>query len=351
MIENWSDDSLERLLEATGFFGATGTFFAYVMGHQGNVRAVVTPAGDVAEVNHYYPYGMLMTPEAGVQPHKYGGKELDRQNGLDWYDSQARWYDPALGRTTTMDPMAEDYPGISPYAWCAGNPVRFTDPTGMVFTEKSWDHILKLQNEIGKKLDKNLHKIQKYSDEIASGKIDGKKASKLQGKIESLQKNNLDLLEVGMEIVEMAVSDQVYDVQLDYSNNVYNSTTGDYKSVSTATYNFTTDIFEMRLGDTNLYTLAHELKHGYQFEKGQFSTGKYQEGYPYYDYYDEVEAYERGKLFNGPSINPMDYPKIQRTPASFVDLAGGDYNYLQGVANRHKAAFRYNGITYKWDGK
>ena len=64
-----------------------------------------------------------------------------------------------------------------------------------------------------------------------------------------------------------------------------------------------------------------------------------------------MEAYERGKLFNGPSINPMDYPKIQRTPASFVDLAGGDYNYLQGVANRHKAAFRYNGITYKWDGK
>ena len=92
---------------------------------------VASPTGDVAEVNHYYPYGMLMTPEAGVQPHKYGGKELDRENGLDWYDSQARWYDPALGRTTTMDSKAEDYPSVSPYAWCAGNPVRFTDPTGM----------------------------------------------------------------------------------------------------------------------------------------------------------------------------------------------------------------------------
>lgn len=29
-----------------------------------------------------------------------------------------------------MDPKAEQYPGISPYVWCAGNPVRFTDPTG-----------------------------------------------------------------------------------------------------------------------------------------------------------------------------------------------------------------------------
>ena len=26
---------------------------------------------------------------------KHGGKELDRENGLDWYDSQARHYDPA----------------------------------------------------------------------------------------------------------------------------------------------------------------------------------------------------------------------------------------------------------------
>ena len=40
----------------------------------------------------------------GVQPYKYGTKELDRQNGLDWYDSQARMYGPLLGRTPTLDP-------------------------------------------------------------------------------------------------------------------------------------------------------------------------------------------------------------------------------------------------------
>ncbi len=36
----------------------------------------------------------------------------------------------AWGRTTTQDPMAEKYSGLSPYLWCAGNPVRYTDPTG-----------------------------------------------------------------------------------------------------------------------------------------------------------------------------------------------------------------------------
>ena len=123
-------DSLERVMESTGYFDAAGVFFAYINDYLGNVRVVVTD-GSVAEVNHYYPYGMLMAPEQGVQPLKYGGKELDRENGLDWLDSQARWYDPATGRTNTMDPKAEDYPAISPYTWCAGNPVRFTDPTGM----------------------------------------------------------------------------------------------------------------------------------------------------------------------------------------------------------------------------
>lgn len=67
----------------------------------------------------------------GVQPYKYGTKELDRQNGLDWYDSQARHYDPLLGRTPTMDPLSEKYYSISPYAYCAGNPILFVDPTGM----------------------------------------------------------------------------------------------------------------------------------------------------------------------------------------------------------------------------
>ncbi|MGM9803711.1 MAG: hypothetical protein ACI308_05985 [Muribaculaceae bacterium] len=31
---------------------------------------------------------------------------LGRMHGLDLYDSEARWYDSLLGRTTTMDPKA-----------------------------------------------------------------------------------------------------------------------------------------------------------------------------------------------------------------------------------------------------
>ena len=74
--------------------------------YQRNVRAVVSQNGVLEEVNGNYPYGGLLgAPATGVQARKYGGKELDRENGLDWYDSQARMYDPLIGRTPTQDPM------------------------------------------------------------------------------------------------------------------------------------------------------------------------------------------------------------------------------------------------------
>ena len=80
----------------------------------------------------YYPSGLPWNDnhKASQQPYKYGGKEFVEMHGLDEYDSQARWYYPALMRTTTQDPLAEKYYDISPYAWCANNPVNLVDPDG-----------------------------------------------------------------------------------------------------------------------------------------------------------------------------------------------------------------------------
>ncbi len=69
------------------------------------------------------------SPDA--QQFKYGGKELDRSFGLDLYDFHARQQDAKLGRFNSVDPLAEKYYGISPYAYCAGDPVNLIDPTGM----------------------------------------------------------------------------------------------------------------------------------------------------------------------------------------------------------------------------
>jgi len=69
---------------------------------------------------------------------KFGGKELDVMGGLNLYDSQARSYDPTLGGFTTADPLAEDDPDYSPYAYCHGNPINKVDPDGR-WVESAWD--------------------------------------------------------------------------------------------------------------------------------------------------------------------------------------------------------------------
>jgi len=132
----YRDGALERIMGDYGYMDGEGGLHYYIKDYQGNVRAVIDGQGALEEVNNYYPYGALLgggtLGNPSVQPYKYGTKELDRQNGLDWYDSQARMYDPVLGRTPTMDPKAEDYAPISPYAWCSGNPVRNIDPDGNI---------------------------------------------------------------------------------------------------------------------------------------------------------------------------------------------------------------------------
>ena len=69
--------------------------------------------------------------ESDWQPFKFSGKESLTRVGLDLYDFGARMYSPSNMRWMTMDPLAEKYYHISPYAYCAGNPVNLVDPDGM----------------------------------------------------------------------------------------------------------------------------------------------------------------------------------------------------------------------------
>lgn len=122
---------LDKLMTGQGYITLTDTTYHYFLqDHQGNNRVIVNQDGAVEEVNHYYPFGGVFASTQSVQPFKYNGKELDRRNGLDWYDYGARHYDAALGRWHAMDPKSEKYYGISPYVYCNNNPVKNIDLDG-----------------------------------------------------------------------------------------------------------------------------------------------------------------------------------------------------------------------------
>ena len=69
------------------------------------------------------------------------GKERDSETSFSY--SGARYYDSdILTGWLSVDPMADKYPSLSPYAYCAWNPVKLVDPDGedaRIFIKKNED--------------------------------------------------------------------------------------------------------------------------------------------------------------------------------------------------------------------
>jgi RHS repeat-associated protein len=104
----------------------------------GNTKAVIRSNSGVAQLiqeRHYYPFGMEMSTlssETSTNKYLYNGKELENAFDLNWYDYGFRYYDPALARFTTVDPLADEEPSWSPYRYGFNNPIKFIDPNGML---------------------------------------------------------------------------------------------------------------------------------------------------------------------------------------------------------------------------
>jgi RHS repeat-associated protein len=166
--------------------------------HLGNTRVTFTDAdnngfvdaSDIKQINHYYPFGLNMEGnwQGGAQgdnKYQYNDKEWNDDFGLGLNDYGARWYDPALGRWNSVDPLAEMYSRWSPYNYCVDNPMNHTDPTGMSAmpgneTNESEDY----NNQVGRgaairqwvnsamKSDKNSHWDDAYGGDAQNDQND-----------------------------------------------------------------------------------------------------------------------------------------------------------------------------------
>ena len=122
--------------------------------HLGNVRVVFRPTATngAEKLGHtnYLPFGLRMPYpySAWASNYLYNGKELQGDGGLDLYDYGARFYDPAVVRTLTLDPHAENHYSESPYSFLGNNPINSIDPDGMDWYEFDKDGNYNKKTEI-----------------------------------------------------------------------------------------------------------------------------------------------------------------------------------------------------------
>ena len=107
----------------------------YLKDHLGSVRVTVDEEGEPLGFDDYYPYGLQMPTRSSntANPndrYKFTGHEKDTEAGLNVIYAGARYLDPVLGMWYSIDPLSDQYPGISPYNYALNNPVFFLDPTG-----------------------------------------------------------------------------------------------------------------------------------------------------------------------------------------------------------------------------
>ena len=127
--ELWPQSPQARQIAQVVLFSRGGSAYYYLTDYQGNNIAVVDAGGGITQRTDYYPYGEPWRYPDGQQ-YLYSDKELTRADGRHAYTFPARTLLPNFPRWSTPDPHSESYYSVSPYSYCAANPIMAIDPNG-----------------------------------------------------------------------------------------------------------------------------------------------------------------------------------------------------------------------------
>ena len=93
-----------------------------------------SPCVGIRTCSDYSPFGVELDGRTVSGGYRFGfqGSEKDNEFKGDGnsYTTEFRQLDPRLGRWLSVDPLAVNYPNITPYQFCADNPLLFFDPDG-----------------------------------------------------------------------------------------------------------------------------------------------------------------------------------------------------------------------------
>lgn len=180
--------------------------------------------------------------------------------------------------TTAMsiDPLCEKYYWISPYAYCANNPINAIDPDGkkIVFITRSGGKIVHYELNAkgnltntrtgetfrGSSANGHLGKIvEGYTNMLNSG--DANYVKQVTTLINSENTHHVDATKIRKSSVAAGAKNESTD------NSLKKAAKGE--SVGTyTTYDFSSDELSSGLKKTNKTTVSHEVQHQYDYETG-----------------------------------------------------------------------------------
>ncbi len=143
----WDGDALMMVLDSLGNRVAEYTYYPgtdnphsvrrhdlgdltyyYIRDNPGNVTALISGTG-IATQYGYDPFGSGQGGTGAVADAlRFAAREYDAETQL--YYNRARYYDPAVGRFISADPLGLSA-GINPYAYGGNDPANGRDPSGL----------------------------------------------------------------------------------------------------------------------------------------------------------------------------------------------------------------------------
>ena len=301
--------------------GTPNDIYYYHPNHLGSTSFVTDNNATITQGFLYAPFGEITTEyninfgNNVIPKYSFNAKELDEENGMYYYE--ARYYKPPV--FTSRDPLFEKYFWMTPYAYCANNPVKYVDPDGRKI-------IIKDGNKSYYYVNGHVYLNKKGRGLIFDSAL-GKEASKIKNNLDIMRNDNAGAKVVG----RLTKSKETYTIAADAKGGC-----GSYRASINKVSLVSGDL-------NNMEALSHELFHAYQDDNGRIP----------HTVYNEVEAY----IFSGMMIDESTMGMMSDKNPEYSkhannmkkEFSNKSFNYLLSHFRRDSKANNPNGTYNRYE--
>ncbi len=246
--------------------------YFYHKDHLGSSNQITDKDAVVIHHIEYMPSGEQFAEQRSTwgTSYKFNSKELDAETGLYYYG--ARFYTAIENIWLSVDPLSDKYPSLSPYAYCALNPVILVDPDG----REMWIALESSSEQKPVFVKYKNHKLYNKDGSLYKGKDEF--ALNVCKSLNEIANTNDEFTK--LVVNQLETSDKIHTIQKDKSGNNNNQVFpqgSNYIPVekgertgSNIVLSMTESPIENNLKTTNATTLGHELRHAFDYDQGLF---------------------------------------------------------------------------------